>query len=125
MVGNRLADYRKANNFSKEEMARKLLVTIERYSDLESNKYIPNSIETAQMASLLGVTKEYLEAGEYDLWKARQNTVKIMKTPSGKWICTEEYCEWRKYCGGGKYYCPGSGCMKCKSNEMKRNENDG
>ena len=111
MVGNRLADIRKARDLSKEEMAKALLVSDERYAELESNKYISNEAETAQMASLLSVTKDFLEAGEYDMRQSRHETNRLMRTPSG-WTCTERSCGWRQNCGGGKFYCPGRGCMK-------------
>lgn len=106
MVGNRLVDLRKARELSKEEMAKTLLVSDERYAELESNKYIPNDAETAQIASLLGVAKDFLEAGEYD-----SSHSPLHKTPKG-WVCTEKSCGWRQNCGGGKFYCPGKGCMK-------------
>lgn len=111
MVGNRLIDIRNAGHLSKEEMAKTLLVSDERYAELESNKYIPNDAETAQMASLLGVTKDFLEAGEYELRQMTHESNFFVRTPKG-FACTEESCGWRQNCGGGKFYCPGKGCMK-------------
>jgi transcriptional regulator with XRE-family HTH domain len=111
MVGNRLADIRKARDLSKGDMAKALLVSDERYSELESNKYIPNDVETAQMASLLGVSKDFLEAGEYEMRQKNHESSRIVRTPRG-FMCTEESCGWRQNCGGEKFYCPGKGCMK-------------
>lgn len=111
MVGNRLRDYRKAWNLSKGQAAKMLLVSPERYAELESNKYIPNETEIAQMALMLNVTKDYLTAGAYDLRNQGSHKSPLYKTPKG-FVCTEKHCAWRINCGKGVYYCPGAGCMK-------------
>lgn len=111
MVGNRLRDFRRAWDISEGQMAKMLLVSDEKYEALESNKYIPNEAEIAQMASLLGVEKDFLESGEYNMQQIKQKVNQHMQAPSGC-ICTEKFCGWRQNCGGGKFYCPGKGCMK-------------
>lgn len=113
MVGNRLADIRKARDLSKGDMAKALLVSDEQYEKMESNEYIPCDVEIKQIAYLLGVTKDFLEAGEYEILmqKVEHGAVQCLRTPNG-WTCTEESCGWRQNCGGGKFYCPGKGCMK-------------
>lgn len=112
LVGNRLKDFRKAHGLSPEQMAQALFISNEKYAALESNKDIPDEIETTQMASLLGVTKEYLQAGEYDLRKVKTGKHKYLHHTATGWTCTEKSCGWRQKCGDGVFYCPGKGCMK-------------
>lgn len=111
MVGNRLADFRKEHGLSPDQMAGILFVCTEKYRELEANEYIPDETETAQIASSLNVTKEYLESGEYDLKDKAKGHSPLHKTSTG-WACTEKSCGWRLDCGKGVYYCPGAGCMK-------------
>jgi len=111
MVGNRLADFRTEHGLSPDQMAGILFVCTEKYRELEANEYVPDETETAQIASLLNVTKDYLESGEYDLKDKAKGHSPLHKTSTG-WTCTEKPCGWRQNCGGGKFYCPGKGCMK-------------
>lgn len=112
MVGNRLKDFREAWDISKGQAAKMLLVSDEKYEALESNKYIPNEAEIAQIASLLGVTKDFLEAGKYDVAKEEAQSHKHLHKTANGFVCSEKPCGWRRNCGGGKSYCPGKGCMK-------------
>lgn len=120
MVGNRLKDFRKKLCLSKEKVAKMLFISDEAYDALESNKRIPDDTETAKMASLLGITKEYLQAGEYDLKKGKGDAHGyLVRTPKG-WACVEKNCGWRQRCGDGVFYCPGAGCMKAEAEKILR-----
>lgn len=112
MVGNRLKDQRAHLKLSPEQMASRLGMTKESYIRYESNADFPSLMKLIEMAAILEVSIDYLLSGEYDrMGEARQSGKYLVHTPNG-FACSEKSCGWRQDCGGGKFYCPGAGCMK-------------
>lgn len=130
MLGERIKQRREEIGISLQELADKCGCRKQSVFQWEKGDFSPSSEFIRKISLALNVSSDWL-LGLIDEMKPlageESKDVKIigyLQTSSKGNFCSVEHCAWRVNCGGGKFYCPGAGCMKAVEESMERKKNE-